>query len=132
MLIRWQHFIPFLPHQDRNRVSDGGDPSDCRASGLETTFEKVVDTTYEGVGARGGSEVDREEISTPRDIGIVSQCLEECSRRGRECLSVTLLNERGGRQRCFSLDGSAAADGGQTQEETGVTYYEKICASESM
>jgi len=82
-----------------------------------------MDRTYEG----SGVTVDREQISVSRDIGIVTQCLDECTRRGDDCLSVTLLNERGGRQRCFSLAASATEDGGDTEVETGVAYYEKIC-----
>ena len=61
---------------------------------------------------------------------MVGQCLSECSRRGRECAAVTLLNERGGRQRCFALESSAEVDRGELEEETGVTYYGKICARE--
>ncbi len=94
---------------------------------MQTTYEKVVDKTYEGE----DGEVDREKITTSKDIGIIGQCLDECSRRGSECLAVTMLNERGGRQRCFSLSDSAAKTGADLEDETGVTYYEKICTSKN-
>lgn len=42
-------------------------------------------------------------------------------------MSVTLQNERGGRQRCFALDASAGQDDTDPVPETGVTYFEKIC-----
>ncbi len=109
------------PVEDRDRLT--GDPRDCRAAGLQTTFEKVVDHTYEGG--------DREQMTTNKDIGIVIQCLDECNRKGSDCLAITLMNERGGRQRCFSLSSSSGVDETDPVEETGVTYYEKICARES-
>ena len=54
------------------------DPGNCDALGLESTFEKVLDFTYER-----GSKV---EIELDRDIGLLPSCLEVCARRGSECL----------------------------------------------
>ena len=109
------------PDRDRDRDRVSGDPANCRADGLETTFEKVVDHTYD----RG----DAEAIETRKDIGIVLQCLSECKDQGDRCLSLTLQNERGGRQRCFAKDTSAAVENESPVAQTGVTYYEKVCAS---
>ena len=103
--------------RDRNRIS--ADPGDCSRDGFETSFEKVVDYTY--------NQGSKEAITTSRDIGIIIQCLNECRDRGRDCLSVTLLNERGGRQRCFAIDASAGNDETDPNYEAGVTYFEKIC-----
>jgi len=97
------------------------DPADCRADNLLDSYEKVVDHTY----SRG----QREEITTTVDIGIANECLAECTRLGSQCLAVTLQNERGGRQRCFSHTSSAGADGTDPSSSTGVTYFEKICQS---
>lgn len=114
--------------QDRNRdqaqfpssaTDQQGDPRDCEAFNLETTYEKVVDYTYE----RGS----KSQITVVKDIGIIIQCLTQCNIQGRNCLSVTLLNERGGRQRCFEHDSSAFADQTDPTAETGITYFEKIC-----
>ena len=104
----------------RNRdVINTGDPGNCRADGLLTSYEKVIDFTYDaGV---------KTQIDTDLDIGIVTECLDTCSGSGNECLSMTLLNERGGRQRCFSHSGSAFVDGNSPTAATGVTYFEKIC-----
>ena len=103
--------------------SDGfSDPSDCSALGLESTFEKVVDFTYE----RG----NREEIKLDRDIGITASCLEICERQKDKCLAMTLQNERGGRQSCYSHDSSAIVDGTEPTASTGVFYFEKICVRE--
>ena len=60
-------------------------------------------------------------------IGLINTCLEVCERRGGECLAITLVNERGGRQRCFAHDSSAAVDGTDPTASTGVFYFEKIC-----
>lgn len=49
---------------------------------------------------------------------------------GRDCLSVTLQNERGGRQRCFAIDASAGQDDTDPVRESGISYFEKICTSE--
>ena len=95
-------------------------PQDCRADGLVEAYEKVVDFTY----SRGG----REELTTDIDIGIAGECLSQCTQQGGNCLAVTLLNERGGRQRCFTLASSALADQADLESSTGVTYYEKVCS----
>lgn len=58
--------------QDGRRL--GGNPANCRADNLQTTFEKVVDHSYN----RG----DRQQITTSRDIGIINQCLRECEDQG--------------------------------------------------
>ena len=50
------------------------DPGNCVALGLSTTYEKVLDFTYD----RG----NKEEINLNEDIGLVNSCLEICSRRG--------------------------------------------------
>ena len=78
------------------------------------------------------SRGDQEPIETSRDIGVVIQCLDECKRRGDDCMAITLLNERGGRQRCFALSASAGVDNVDPTPETGVTYYEKICTRKLM
>ena len=70
---------------------------------------------------------NRKQIVEGRDIGMILTCLEECDQRGTDCLSVTLQNERGGRQRCFVHDASAVVDQTDPVSETGVTYFEKIC-----
>lgn len=81
----------------------------------------MVDHTY----SRG----QREEITTDVDIGIASECLGQCNRLGGDCLAVTLQNERGGRQRCFTHTSNAAVDNADPSSSTGVTYFEKICSS---
>ena len=58
------------------------DPKDCRADGLVSAYEKVVDFTY----SRG----TREEITTDVDIGIAGECLQYCVDQGDKCLAVTL------------------------------------------
>ena len=70
---------------------------------------------------------NKEEIKLDRDIGIITDCLETCDRRGASCLAISLQNERGGRQRCFAHDSSALADQTQPTASTGTTYFEKIC-----
>ncbi|XP_023323415.1 uncharacterized protein LOC111697594 [Eurytemora carolleeae] len=102
---------------------DGGNPANCRADGLVSAYEKIVDFTF--------TEGSREEIQTTVDIGIAAECIEECTDMGDRCLAVTLQNERGGRQRCFALDSSAGVEGTAPSSATGVTYFEKICASKS-
>ena len=99
--------------------SNAGNPENCRADGLVTSYEKVTDFTYD-IGRK-------DQIPVGDDIGIVTNCLEICSNDGKDCLSMTLLNERGGRQRCFSHTGSAGVDGTNIVAATGVTYFEKIC-----
>lgn len=94
-------------------------PANCDALGYESTFEKVLDFTYE----RG----NKEEIDLNQDIGLITSCLEICDRRNEGCLAISLQNERGGRQRCFAHDSSASVDGTDPVASTGVTYYEKIC-----
>nr|XP_040567250.1 uncharacterized protein LOC121116996 isoform X1 [Lepeophtheirus salmonis] len=96
-------------------------PENCRSAGLSTSFEKVMDFTYD----RGPEE----EFSTSVDIGIIVQCLRECQSRGRLCLAATLRNERGGRQSCYGLGNSATVDGTEPVAATGVTYFEKICVN---
>ncbi|CAB4063246.1 unnamed protein product [Lepeophtheirus salmonis] len=96
-------------------------PENCRSVGLSTSFEKVMDFTYD----RGPEE----EFSTSVDIGIIVQCLRECQSRGRLCLAATLRNERGGRQSCYGLGNSATVDGTEPVAATGVTYFEKICVN---
>ena len=98
-------------------------PADCAADGLVPAYEKVVDFTY--------NSGNREEIQTNIDIGIAGDCLSQCTDLGGGCLAVTLQNERGGRQRCFSLDTSAGVDQRDPDSATGVTYFEKICSSMS-
>ena len=95
------------------------DPGNCDALGLEATFEKVVDFTYE----RG----NKEEIKLDRDIGLSTSCLEICDNRGQACLAMSLVNERGGRQRCFAHDSSALVDQTDPLASTGTAYFEKIC-----
>ena len=46
---------------------------------------------------------------------------------GGRCLAVTLQNERGGRQKCYSHDSSALVDGITPTASTGSFYLEKIC-----
>ena len=59
---------------DVNDLDDPiNDPANCEALGLESTFEKVLDFTYE----RGS----KEEINLDRDIGLITSCLEICERR---------------------------------------------------
>jgi hypothetical protein len=106
--------------RDQERVDNNdGDPSDCEAVGLATTFEKVLDFTYD----RGV----KEEIDMDSDIGLVTTCLDTCVRKGKDCLAITLQNERGGRQRCFAHDSSAGVDQTDPTASTGVFYMEKIC-----
>eukprot|EP00095_Tigriopus_kingsejongensis_P000115 maker-scaffold983_size73474-snap-gene-0.8 protein:Tk00115 transcript:maker-scaffold983_size73474-snap-gene-0.8-mRNA-1 annotation:"PREDICTED: uncharacterized protein LOC100909276" len=100
-----------------------GDPRNCETLGMETSFEKIVDYNYE----RGR----KTQIDTAKDIGIVIQCLDHCKDVGEECLSVTLLNERGGRQRCFKHESSALIDQTDPSAQIGVTYFEKICVPSS-
>ena len=102
-----------------NASPNDGEPGNCDALGLEDTFEKVIDFTYE----RGV----KEEIRLDRDIGIITSCLEICARDATKCLAVTLQNERGGRQTCYSHDSSATSDGSDPTASTGVFYFEKIC-----
>jgi len=101
---------------------DEVDPGSCTDSGFQTSFEKVIDYTYD----RG----TKEQIDTSADIGIATSCLQECASK-TDCLSVTHQNERGGRQRCFAIDSSASKDQTDPQSATGVTYYEKICVRKS-
>ena len=96
-----------------------GNPENCRADGLVTSYEKVVDFSYD-VGRK-------DQISVGDDIGILTKCLDICNNNGKDCLSVTLLNERGGRQRCFEHSGSAGVDNNDLVAATGNTYFEKIC-----
>jgi len=115
-----------LPDQEEDELptySDGGNPADCRADNLATSYEKIVDFTYN----RG----NKEEINTNIDIGIAEECIRECNNLGDSCLAVTLQNERGGRQRCFSLDTSAGVEKAEPDSATGVTYFEKICTSQT-
>ena len=58
---------------------------------------------------------------------VIVQNPHFCMVPGKDCLSVTLVNERGGRQRCFSHEGSATVDNNEPTAATGVTYFEKIC-----
>ena len=58
------------------------DPADCRGSGFATSYEKVIDFTY--------TQGTKNRIDTNSDIGIVGECLSECTNLGDECLSVTL------------------------------------------
>ena len=115
--------IGFTRDRQSNDLDDQGSndasPENCDALGLETTYEKVLDFTYE----RG----NKEEINLERDIGIISSCLELCDRRKSSCLAITLVNERGGRQRCFAHESSALADGTDPTSSTGSFYFEKIC-----
>ena len=61
--------------QDNDIIDDDEiDPGNCVALGLSTTYEKVLDFTYD----RG----NKEEINLNEDIGLVNSCLEICSRRG--------------------------------------------------
>ena len=94
-------------------------PENCRADGLVTSYEKVVDFSYDAG--------RKEQISVNDDIGIVTKCLDVCKNNGKDCLSVTLLNERGGRQRCFEHSGSSGMDNNDLVAATGTTYFEKIC-----
>ena len=94
-------------------------PENCRADGLVTSYEKVVDFSYDAG--------RKEQISVNDDIGIVTKCLDVCKNNGKDCLSVTLLNERGGRQRCFEHSGSSGVDNNDLVAATGTTYFEKIC-----
>ena len=103
----------------REDANSGSDPGNCRAIGLVSSYEKVVDFTYD-IGRKT-------QITTELDIGIVTQCLDSCTNQGADCLSMTLLNERGGRQRCFSHAGSATVDNNDPTAATGVFYFEKIC-----
>ena len=96
-------------------------PANCRADGLVSAYEKVVDFTY--------NQGTKEEIQTNIDIGIASECLSQCTGLAEGCLAVTLQNERGGRQRCFAIDTSAGVDQTDPDSATGVTYFEKICSS---
>jgi len=82
----------------------------------------VLDYTYEGK--------SKTQLSVGKDIGIALTCLAECTRLGADCMAVSLQNLRGGRQKCFAHVRSASADGVQLSQETGVTYFEKACASE--
>lgn len=109
------------PEKVDNRNLDRSDanPGDCDVLGLDTTFEKVLDFTYD----RG----NKEEINMDNDIGIINTCLEICNKRGKSCLAVTLNNQRGGRQSCFALDNSAGVDGTEPTASTGTFYFEKIC-----
>ena len=50
-----------------------------------------------------------------------------CLHLGGRCLAVTLQNERGGRQKCYSHDSSALVDGITPTASTGSFYLEKIC-----
>ena len=62
---------------DNDIIDDGDDeidPGNCVALGLSTTYEKVLDFTYD----RG----NKEEINLNEDIGLVNSCLEICNRRG--------------------------------------------------
>ena len=107
--------------EDLPGYTPDANPGDCGADGLVSAYEKVVDFTY--------NSGNREEITTNIDIGIAGDCLDQCTDLGGGCLAVTLQNERGGRQRCFSLDTSAGVDQRDPDSATGVTYYEKICSS---
>ena len=101
-------------------ISGGqGNPENCRADGLITSYEKVVDFSYDSG--------RKEQINVNDDIGIITKCLDICNNNGKDCLSVTLLNERGGRQRCFEHSGSSAVDNNDLVASTGTTYFEKIC-----
>lgn len=71
------------------------------------------------------------ELTTQNDIGIVNDCLSQCSNQGASCLSVILNNERGGRQSCSAVTSSAVADQTDPTSATGVSYFEKICLSKS-
>ena len=82
-------------------------------------FPLFLDFTYE----RG----TKEEIKLERDIGLITSCLEICARDGAKCLAITLQNERGGRQTCYSHDSSATTDGSDPTSSTGTFYFEKIC-----
>ena len=104
-----------------NGIDDQIDPGNCDALGQSTTYEKVLDFTYENG--------NKEEINLNEDIGLINSCLEICQRRGQRCLAVTLSNERGGRQKCFSHDSSAFLDGTTPVASTGSFYFEKICVS---
>ena len=79
----------------------------------------MIDFTYD----RG----TKEEIKLQTDIGLITSCLEICARDATKCLAVTLQNERGGRQACYSHDSSATTDGSEPTASTGVFYFEKIC-----
>jgi hypothetical protein len=68
-----------------------GHPSRCRDDGLEPSYEKVLDFTYD--------KGTKEAIDVGQDIGLINYCVDECTSRGADCLAVTLQNERGGRQR---------------------------------
>lgn len=96
-----------------------GNPANCAAAGFEETYEKVVDYTYD--------RSTKVQVDLSKDIGIAVNCLAECSRQGGACLAITLQNERGGRQRCFAHDASAATDETDPTAQTGVTYFEKVC-----
>ena len=101
-------------------ISGGqGNPENCRADGLITSYEKVVDFSYDSG--------RKEQINVNDDIGIITKCLDICNNNGKDCLSVTLLNERGGRQRCFEHSGSSGVDNNDLVASTGTTYFEKIC-----
>jgi len=93
----------------------------CASEGKTTAYEKVVDVTYN----RGTVT----ELTTRNDIGIATECLQQCTDAGASCLSVILNNERGGRQSCSSVTSSAVADQTDPTSATGVTYFEKICIS---
>jgi len=109
------------PEEELPGYSPDANPANCRADGLVAAYEKVVDFTY--------NSGNREEIQTNIDIGIASECLSQCTGLAESCLAVTLQNERGGRQRCFSIDTSAGVDQRDPDSATGVTYFEKICSS---
>ena len=105
--------------RELDKSQNNGDPGNCNALGLQDTFEKVIDFTYE----RG----DKREIRLEGDIGIITSCLEICIRDGIKCLAVTLQNEGGGRQTCYSHNSSATSDRSDPTASTGVFYFEKIC-----
>ena len=110
-----------LDEEDPLPTYNGGNTGNCAADGLVTTYEKVVDVTYN----RGTVT----ELTTQNDIGIANDCLSQCNNQGASCLSVILNNERGGRQSCSAVTSSAAADQTDPTSATGVTYFEKICLS---
>ena len=60
--------------QSGEESDPAGDPGDCLASGLVSSYEKVVDFTYD-VGRKT-------QIQTDLDIGIINQCLDQCKNTG--------------------------------------------------
>nr|CAD7262146.1 unnamed protein product [Timema shepardi] len=97
--------------------TDGSlNPYPCRHT---LTYEKIAGANY--------PVAHREPIRTRADIGISGECLVQCALMRQRCLAVSVEVERGGRQRCFSLERSADSDVGPLQPAPELAYFQKIC-----